>query len=94
MTPLIQVGSTVSVSKVEKEELKPFDIILFDQGGRLNCHFLSHFDHERNSYSTRSLKSPQGTDFPLEWNSILGKVTNKKIGLFQKARVLLLCALN
>lgn len=88
MDPVIKVGEEIILAKVEKSQLKLFDIIIFEQAGRLNSHFLTQIDSENNRYITRSLKSPDSNDYPIQWEQILGKVSTKNLSWIQKLKVL------
>lgn len=90
MSPLIKVGESIEVALLEApEQLKPFDIILFEQARRLNCHFLAKTDYINNLFITKSLKNPSASDYPLETKQILGIVTSKKISFFTKIGLLI-----
>ncbi len=90
MHPLLKVGELIKVEKVSKREnLQVFDLIVFDQGGRLNVHFLAKADHSNQEYITQCLKYPGQNDYPLKPEQIMGRVLNKKLSLWQKMKVLL-----
>lgn len=90
MVPIIKVQDVIQVKKVETKDLKPFDIILFYQGGRLNCHFLTKTDWQNNTFITQSYKNFPSPDFPLKAENIIGIITNKKLNLWHRFKVLLL----
>ncbi len=88
MEPLIKVGEDITIERVNKTELSTFDIIVFDQAGKLNAHFLTHIDLEKDQFLTRSLKNPHTNDYPIKWEQILGRVSTKKLNWILKLKVL------
>ena len=90
MSNLIRVGEQIEIQYLEDHHsLKPFDIILFEQAGKLNCHFLAKVDQLNNLYVTKSLKNPEVNDYPLESAQILGIVKGKKISFIRKLSLLI-----
>ena len=90
MVPLIKIGDLIEVQKIaDLKELKHFDIIVFDQAGRLNVHFLTKIDHTHQQYITQCLKFRGENDYPLKPDQIIGLVKNKNLSLWQKMKVIL-----
>lgn len=89
MEPLIKVGENITVQKPLIKELNIFDIIVFNQGARLNCHYLTKIDHQQDQYITRSLKNPTSQDYPISFDDIIAHVTNKKLSLWHKSVILI-----
>jgi signal peptidase I len=91
MEPLIKVGEEVVVCSPPKpEHLQIFDILVFSQGNRLNAHFLTKVDWQRDHFVTRPLRDPSQQDYPISFKDIIGIIPHKKIGWWQKLRILLL----
>lgn len=88
MEPLIKVGERITLALPQKEELKVFDVILFDQANRLNCHFVTRINHQKDSYTTRSLKFPHSQDYPIKWEQIIAFIPAKKLNWFHKLKVI------
>ncbi len=89
MTPLLQVSETLSVLPIPSK-LETFDLVVFYQQERLNCHFLWRDQKDfNNSIVTRSLKNPTSEDAPVTYDCILGIVPGKKISFFTKLNILL-----
>lgn len=88
MEPLIKVGEEIILTKIDKNQLNIFDILVFEQAGRLNSHFLTQIDHKKNCYVTRSLKNPDTNDYPIQWEQILGRVSTKNLNWIQKLKIL------
>jgi len=90
MSPIIKVQEVISIQYIEDHGLlKVFDIVIFEQADRLNCHFLAKVDPENDLFVTKSIKNPSDSDYPLESKQILGIVKDKKMSLFSKIRLLL-----
>ena len=82
MMPLIQLNDRARIEPVGPVgDLKPFDIIVFFDGERLNCHFLWKISSrgDKHELLTRSLKNPHSNDLPITAEHLLGKVTNFRI---------------
>lgn len=89
MEPLIKVGESIEVAKVQSvKELRVFDIILFDQAGRLNCHFLAKVDYENNVFITKSLRHPGVSDYPIGSDQIIGIIKQKRINWWLKIKLI------
>ncbi|MBT3583767.1 MAG: S26 family signal peptidase [Halobacteriovoraceae bacterium] len=93
MTPLILPGENIEV--VPCDEFKKFDVVIFWDGEKLVSHYIWHKNllQQRNKnslYTTRSLISPNLDDLPVSEMHILGLVTDRKISLFQKLKILFL----
>ncbi|MCR9202935.1 MAG: hypothetical protein NXH75_00015 [Halobacteriovoraceae bacterium] len=87
MEPVIKTGESIDVGHISLKSLRPFDIILFFQGGRLNTHLLVKTDEINNQFITQPLKLPKHNDYPLSGDEILGIVKNKKLNLWHRLRV-------
>lgn len=89
MEPVIKTGEMIEVSRVSLSDLKVFDIILFFQGGRLNSHFLAKTDENNNQFITRPLNGSGPSDYPLRGDEIIGIVSNKKLNLWHRLKVMI-----
>lgn len=89
MEPLLKVSETLSVVPISSK-IEIFDLVVFYQQQRLNCHFLWRDQKDfNNSIVTRSLKNPLQQDAPVTYDCILGVVPGKKISFITKAKILL-----
>ncbi len=89
MTPLIKVGEEITIkAKPAPENLQIFDIVLFYQGGRLNAHILTKIDKNKDQLITRPLKDPRHQDYPLNYDDLLGVISNKQLSWWHKFKVL------
>jgi signal peptidase I len=79
MSPLIKINDLITVKQTE--HLKLFDIIVFYEFDHLTCHFVVNL---KNSIQTSSFKNPESNDYPIKKEFYLGKVTNFKMGTFNK----------
>jgi hypothetical protein len=88
MEPLLRVQETLDVKKLENS-LKTFDLVVFYQARRLNCHFFwrdqKDFD---NCIVTRSLKEPAQDDPPVPYDCILGWIPERRIRFSMKLKIL------
>lgn len=89
MEPLIKVGESIVLEKSQLNQLKIFDIIVFNQGARLNCHYLTKTDHKRDQFITRSLKNPTSQDYPIQSKDIIARVKNKKLSWWHKSIIMI-----
>jgi hypothetical protein len=88
MEPLMKVGQSYYVLP-HNNNFKRFEIIVFYQNQRLNCHFVWKNQVLFNStLVTRSLKHFKIDDFPVFYENILGKIESEKISFFQKVRII------
>lgn len=88
MDPLLKTGDEILV-EVKSKELKRFDIIVFEMEGLLTCHFVWNLNQfiEPKLIQTRSLKGQR--DFPITYESYIGKVISHRLSFWQKMRILL-----
>lgn len=88
MAPIIKKGEQITIEKVELKELQVFDIILFEQAERLNCHFITQIhiasDKNESTFITNAYSSPKRSDYPLHHDQILGKVRGKALSFYHK----------
>ena len=91
MDPLLKVGDEVVWEKIEQpfEELKRFDLLLFQQNQNLYCHFLWQVKPKHKIFVTRSYRYLWHEDLPLTQEKIIGRVTNHHFSFWQKIRVIL-----
>ena len=88
MRPLLQVDEKLKVI-VPPKKLKMFDLVVFYQSEKLNCHFLWRDQKNfNNTIVTRSLKQPKVDDPPVPYECILGVVKGKSISILQKLKIL------
>jgi hypothetical protein len=88
MFPLLKVNETLVVSRLPSR-LEMFDLVVFFQSNRLNCHFLWRDQRDfDNSIVTRSLKEPKKDDPPVHYDLVLGMVKGKTVSVFQKIKIL------
>jgi hypothetical protein len=84
MAPVIAVGSLIQVERLPAEGaagLERFQIVLFDEGKRLICHYFwsrNELPEADGSYlcQTRSL---EGEDLPIAESSLIGVVTSHRV---------------
>jgi signal peptidase I len=91
MTPLISIGDEIIIKKLEPGlKLKKFDIILYQNGEKLMCHYFWHQNKlfDQGFIITRNLKSGN-FDYPFELNNVLGVVINFKINFLLKFKIIL-----
>lgn len=91
MTPLIPVGSAITIEKVKDiKELKRFDILVFKENNKLICHYLWHINKifDQGKIVTRNLKDG-ALDVPFEFAKLHGKVTNYRIKRWTKMKIAL-----
>lgn len=89
MEPILKVSETFDVDPLP-QKLQIFDLVVFYQSQKLNCHFLWRDQKEfNNSIVTRSLKNPQHDDVPVTYDCLLGIVLGKKLSILQTFSVLI-----
>jgi hypothetical protein len=93
MHPLLKVDSVVTVTPLELNKLKRFDVIIFWENDRLISHFLWAKQQleasDKSIYITKSLREPKGFDLPLKDNLLLGKL-DVKIPILTKLKIILM----
>ena len=86
MSPLLEIGNTVSVRPLnQSQNIHRFDILVFLQMGQLICHYLHHVNKTGISdkkFVTRALKG--GEDLPLSADEILGIVSSHGLPWWKK----------
>ena len=88
MVPLLKVSEALVVMPIEKK-VKMFDLIVFYQSERLNCHFVWRDQTDfNNCYVTRSLKEPRHDDPPVPTDCVLGTIPGKNLSILNKLKVL------
>lgn len=90
MAPLIPMGAELLLEAVKPEEIKRFDILVFQEQKSLVCHYVWHVNkiHNKGEISTRNLKNGE-MDAPFGFAKVNGRVTNFKMGFFLKCRIFL-----
>lgn len=90
MEPIISKGESLSVSFIELERLKAFDVIVYWQAGVLNCHFFWSVSLTKDGYFvTKSLKYRHDFDLESEKKYLLGIVSQKRASLWTKLKMIL-----
>ena len=93
MSPLIKIGDMLIVS-AQQETYETFDVVLFKRSSKLVVHYIWRNQLERNNtFITRSFENIYSDEEPVAKDEIVGKVTNFKIGLLVKLKILTLCIL-
>lgn len=89
MEPLIPVGAEILIEAVKAEEIKRFDILLFEESSKLMCHYVWHVNKTFNKgeITTRNLSFGE-KDLPFGFDKVRGRVVNFKLGFFTKCRIL------
>jgi hypothetical protein len=91
MEPVLRVGEQMQIEPVgDLSSIKRFDIVVVHIGDRLLCHFVWHINRvgSRTTVSTRSLKDFLHNDIPMDLDNILGKVSNRKIPMHTRAKII------
>lgn len=86
MYPLLKVGQLINIEQASIESLKAFDLVVYWEQGRLQCHFLWHRNLD-GGLITRSLKNPTVSDPLVSPQDYLGKVAGNGLSLWQKAKI-------
>lgn len=91
MSPLIRTGDLITIEPVkDPSKLERFEIVVFHQMGKLTGHFV--WNHNRlgsePTLTTKPLKSPQAEDLPVDYPSILGRITSHRLSPLQRLKVL------
>ena len=90
MAPLLPTGARAMVEGCSIGELKPFEIVVFWENGKLICHVvcgqgeLPAADGQA-SLVTRGLSS-KSFDLPIPADCILGRVTSHRLTWWQKTK--------
>ncbi len=91
MEPLFQPGDELICTPIGKgDELRRFDLIVFNLGGQPFCHFVWNVNRASTplTLTTRSLRNPTCDDHPIRLHHIIGRVSDRRLTAFQKLRVL------
>lgn len=90
MLPLINIGDELTIKKDNQYTL--FDIVVYSKNSKLIAHFVWRNQISFNqTLITRSLKDFYTDDEPVEESAILGVVTNYKISILTRIKILFLC---
>lgn len=89
MHPLLKIGQLITVQNAAVESLKVFDLIVYWEQGRLQCHFLWHKNSD-GGLITRSLKNPTISDPLVSQQDYLGIVSGTGLSLWHKGKIILL----
>lgn len=81
MAPLIGVNDIVQVQRIDPNEIKPYDIIVFWQEDKLVCHFFIR--KEDNKLIARGLNNKEH-DNKIEEKYVLAKVIKPRVAPFKK----------
>jgi hypothetical protein len=89
MTPLIPVDAELLLESVDLKELKRFDIIVFQEGESLMCHYVWHINNffDQGNIITRNLKNGI-YDIPFSIEKVKGRVENYKISKLLRCAIL------
>jgi hypothetical protein len=95
MEPVIAVGEAIEVERLPLngvDGLKRFDIVLYDTGEKLVCHYFWGCNRHPEADGsllclTRSLDE-SGEDLPVPTSSILGRVTSHRLPWHRRAAIL------
>lgn len=88
MAPLIPVGAEILIEAVKPEEIKRFDILLFEESPKLMCHYVWHVNKifNKGEITTRNLSLGE-LDIPFEFCKVKGRVVNFKLDFFTKCKI-------
>lgn len=93
MHPLIKAGDMLTVTE-QQETYEIFDVVLFKRSAKLVVHYIWRNQVKRNNtFITRSLENIYSDEEPVVKDEIVGKVTNFKIGMLLKLKIMALCIL-
>lgn len=90
MSPLIMVGDKIRIEPLPST-LSQFDIVVFYDGVRLVCHYVTSVNWIKNAkgeiiINTRGLRNPF-LDLPITVSSVLGIVTSHKIPFWTRLKL-------
>ncbi len=86
MSPIIKTNQNIIIKRSEREDLKRFDIIVFYQKKKLNCHYVHSLNTLINSdIVTRNLNGY--FDLPVPEQDLLGICISHKINFWRKIRL-------
>ena len=88
MSPVIQVGETITV-EVGQKNLKRFDIIVFYDDEKLICHYLWRMNLLVTPILLQTRCLSGGMDIPMTFDNYLGKVVSHQLSLWWKLKILL-----
>ena len=81
MAPLININDTVTIKRIEPNDIEPYDIVVFWQSNKLICHFF--IKSQNGHYITRGLNN-RNYDDEIEEKHLLGVVIKPKVGSIKK----------
>lgn len=89
MMPVIPIGMEIFLEEVSFLDLKKFDIIVFNDSGKYTCHYIWHINKHLNQgmIITRNLDGYKFDD-PFAFDQVVGRVTNVKLPLWIKLKLL------
>lgn len=91
MNPVIRIGDELITKKITGD-LNTFDIILFKRHNKLVVHYVwRNQKNFNNTVTTRSLQNIYLDEEPVSYSDIMGKVSNYKLSIFKKIKIILLC---
>lgn len=91
MHPIIRVGDQLSIEG-SPENFNMFDIVLFKRHNKLVVHYVWRDQKDfNNTVATRSIKNIFLDEEPVKYSDIVGKVSNYKLSLGKKIKILLFC---
>jgi hypothetical protein len=86
MSPVLKVGESYLVSKIERDyKPKKFEILIYWNGEKLIAHYFNEIarlaETNEDVWIFKSIKSKNKEDFPVRPESIVG-IVNKKISVY------------
>ncbi len=90
MEPIIPTNAIVKVEPLI-DAPKAFDILVFWQNEKLNCHVYIHnstFNHNNERILIMKSYKYLSQDLPLIYSDVLGRVVSHRLSLFAKVRMI------